>query len=160
MLFNRHAHLVFGVCMKYLKNEAEAKDATLDIFETLITKLRDQKIQRFPAWLHTVSRNHCLMILRKQKSNGLEVDLSGLEESADHSEETILRETKLDVLEKTIEHLKPEQQQCVKAFYLEKQSYQQIADRFGFSAKEVKSHIQNGKRNLKIQLEQHHAFRS
>jgi RNA polymerase sigma-70 factor (ECF subfamily) len=58
-----------------------------------------------------------------------------------------------DLLEEAIQELSEEQKLCVNLFYLQKKSYQQITDRTGFTLMQVKSYIQNGKRNLKIILE-------
>jgi len=46
-----------------------------------------------------------------------------------------------------------EQKLCVILFYLEKRSYQEIATSTQFTQMQVKSHIQNGKRNLKLLME-------
>ena len=53
----------------------------------------------------------------------------------------------------SLEELNPEQKQCLILFYLEKKSYQEISENTGFSLMQVKSYIQNGKRNLKILLD-------
>lgn len=59
----------------------------------------------------------------------------------------------LDLMEAGLKELNREQQQCVTLFYLEKKSYQEITEQTGFSMLQVKSYIQNGKRNLKIWIE-------
>ncbi len=69
-----------------------------------------------------------------------------------NDEEDIL-ESKLSVLDECISELKEEQQECVKLFFLEKKSYNEVNKLTGLELKKVKSHIQNGKRNLKICLE-------
>ncbi len=67
LLFERYTHLVFGVCMKYLKNTYDAEDAVMGIFEKLMTDLKNHEVRDFKNWLYRVSKNHCLMILRKSK---------------------------------------------------------------------------------------------
>ena len=161
-MFNRHAHLVFGVCRKYLRYDDESRDATLEIFEKLLHELKTREVDNFTGWLYVVSRNHCLMILRKQKStNNQEQSLNGTEVAdEDEIEDKRLNEAKLERLEEAIDGLKEEQRICIRLFYLEQRCYQEIADSTGYPLKKVKSYIQNGKRNLKLQLIRHDEFKT
>ena len=159
-LFNRHVHLVFGVCLKYMKNESDAKDATLSIFEKLLEDLKSKDVDKFRYWIYVVTRNHCLMTLRKRSSDERNFRaLNGSEDLESEIAEVELRETKLTRLEEAMELLNDEQRRCVQLFYLEKKCYKEIAEKTGFSEKQVKSFIQNGKRNLKIKLLEHDEFK-
>lgn len=146
-------HLVYGLCLKYLRNRDDSQDATMAIYEHICEKLLVTDVAHFKSWLYMVSKNHCLMELRKKNS---EVHTEVFMES---SEEMHLIDEKMDLekdlaaLETCIEELKTDQRICVKLFFLEKKSYQQINDETGVDLKKVKSHIQNGKRNLKMCLE-------
>lgn len=154
ILFERYTHLVFGVCMKYLKNEDEAKDAVMTIFENLLTDLKRHEITYFKAWLHTVTKNHCFMILRNLKRNVEFIDAIYVEnQEEEHQEDKTILEEKLTLLESAIKELDQHQQTCIRLFYLEKKSYYQIMEVTGFDFNKVKSFIQNGKRNLKIYME-------
>ncbi len=155
-LYQRYTHLVFGVCMKYFRNEAEAEDATMQIFEKLINDLKKHHITAFKPWLHIVVKNHCMMHFRKETSQGkkmadLKYELKGGVENPEesHLEEALEKEYILQHLHEGIETLKKEQRICVELFYLKDQSYVQISEATGYSLNEVKSYIQNGKRNLK-----------
>lgn len=160
-LFNRYAHLVFGVCMKYLKNEADSKDATLTLFEKLLEDLKTKDVEKFRHWIYVVTRNHCLMILRKRNSEERHKQtINGSESPEDELADVVLREMKLEKLEDAMAQLKDEQRQCVEQFYLEKRCYREIAETTGYSEKQVKSFIQNGKRNLKIKLLEHDEFKA
>lgn len=152
VLFNRYVHLVFGVCLKYLKDEHRADEATQSLFEKLIAKLRKHEINYFKGWLHAVVRNHCMMILRKSNHQTEELDEVHLQVH-DDTEPAELKEVQLQKLEAAITTLKTDQAKCIDMFYLREMSYRQIVDETSYSLKEVKSHIQNGKRNLKIALE-------
>ena len=153
-LFNQYIHLVYGLCLKYLKDVAASQDAVMDIYELIAVKLLTIEVRHFKSWLYMVSKNHCLMILRKHNP---EVHTEVFMES---SEEMHLKEDKLDLeqdlesLEICIEQLKEEQKRCVKQFFLERHTYQFISEETGLTLKKVKSHIQNGKRNLKICMEE------
>lgn len=154
VLLQRYTLLLLGVCMKYLKDENEAKDCVQQIFLKVLTEAPKYKIEYFKSWLYMVAKNHCLMRLR-DKGARLTKELS--EHHATHTEtdRQALQETEVtyELLEEAVQELSEEQQTCVTLFYLQKRSYQQIADRTGYSLLQVKSYIQNGKRNLKIILE-------
>ena len=156
-LFNRYAHLVLGVCLKYLKDSDESQDAVMQIFEKLIADLKKQNIQNFKSWLHVVSKNYCLMQLRKKKRVSSGEAFENAErtlESTNELDEVKIKDAQLNQLEEAIEQLKPEQRNCIKLFYIEKKCYQEVSLNTGFSEKQVKSYIQNGKRNLKLIITQ------
>ena len=158
-LFKRYGTLVFGVCMKYLKNPEESQDALMLVFEKLMTELHEHEVKNFKSWLHVVAKNHCLMHLRKQKSvdkRRVEYEKSEtpvVEFAPDvHLNGVDLKEQQLQQLEKGIEQLSDEQRTCIKLFFLEKKCYQEVSDITGYSMKQVKSYLQNGKRKLKIYM--------
>ena len=160
-LFERYTHLIFGVCMKYLKNEEDSKDAVMQIFENLIEDLKVQEISNFKSWIYSVSKNHCLMILRKGKTVGkarenlFEKIKAEVMESVDviHQHNKVDLNDKIPELKKGIELLNTEQRKCIELLYLHDKSYNEVSQITGYSLKQVKSYIQNGKRNLKIYLE-------
>lgn len=154
-LFSRYSAMTYGVCLKYLKDRDEAKDAVMQIFEKLTKSLVQHEIQHFKSWLHTTSRNHCLMAIRASKGKieefnevFMETALVGhLENEADSREEDLQK------LERCIEQLRGEQKDCVELFYLKSICYKDIALTTKMDIGKVKSHIQNGKRNLKNCME-------
>lgn len=152
-LFERYSHLVFGVCLKYLKNRDESKDMVITIFEKLMNDLKNFNVQNFRPWLHTVTRNHCLMFLRKVNRPGTEKDIETLSYKLKESEEELKEknenEIQLTQLEESIKELNEEQRICITLFYLESKSYQEVSAITGWDMNKVKSYIQNGKRNLK-----------
>jgi RNA polymerase sigma factor (sigma-70 family) len=155
VLFERYSHLVFGVCLKYLKDEDESKDAVIQIFEKLMEDLKKHEIENFKSWLHSVARNFCLMQLRKKQSATEKESEYKRNEPAvvdfepashlnnDHSE------IQLNMLEDALKLLATEQRTCVELFYLQEKCYNEIVVLTGYSLNQVKSYIQNGKRNLK-----------
>jgi RNA polymerase sigma factor (sigma-70 family) len=159
ILFNRYCHLTFAVCMNYLHSEDESKDAVIEVFEKIGKDLLRYEVRDFGSWLHTVSKNHCFYLLKKKKQN---VDIEEehpiftetavteylFEKSnADNKEEHYMR-----FLNEALLTLAEEQRICVELFYLQEKSYEEIEKSTGYSYNQVKSHIQNGKRNLKIYL--------
>jgi RNA polymerase sigma-70 factor (ECF subfamily) len=152
-LYERYMSLVYGVCLKYLKDEELAKDAVMGIFEELVTKVKQHNIKQFRAWLYVLSRNHCLMQLRA----GKKMDIIALDEFMEFAPilhpDTDNREGAMQALERCMEKLILAQKQSVSLFYLDGKCYKDIVELTGFTLNEVKSYIQNGKRNLKICLE-------
>jgi RNA polymerase sigma-70 factor (ECF subfamily) len=154
-LFLRYATLTYGVCLKYLKDRDDAKDAVMQIHEKLIESLLQHQVKQFRPWLYVFARNHCLMHLRSQKNKASqEIPISLMENGlSGHPYEDSTLEGDIDKLERCISRLAAEQQQCVRLFFLEEQCYKDISVHTGFGLSLVKSYIQNGKRNLKICME-------
>ncbi|HEY0608018.1 MAG TPA: sigma-70 family RNA polymerase sigma factor [Chitinophaga sp.] len=160
-LYQRYMNLVYGVCLRYF-DEATSKDAVMQIFEELIPKLQQHEVQNFKSWLHVLARNHCLMKLRAMKpreARVISLEDRPLMESEEilHHENGFNLEGRLQEMEKCLETLPEEQQKSVQLFYLQEKSYREVSEMTGFDMKKVKSYIQNGKRNLKICMEQQHA---
>lgn len=153
-LYERYLHLVYGLCLKYLKNRDDAQDAVMAVYERLGDKLMRHEVAHFRSWLYVVVKNHCLMALRQkdptEKMNGVFMETLP---DVHPTEEPDLMESELTALEQCMETLKAEQRQCVRLFYLEQKSYSEVSTLTAFDLHQVKSYIQNGKRNLKICLE-------
>ena len=154
-LLQRYTLLLLGVCMKYMKNEEEARDCVQQIFVKVITELGKYRVEYFKSWIYTIARNHCLMRLRDQHGHAAELSDSMLaawdEEPGINTHQK--KEQMLQWMGDSLEELGKEQKLCVTLFYLDKRSYQEIASTTGFTLMQVKSHIQNGKRNLKLLME-------
>ncbi|MEP7258913.1 MAG: sigma-70 family RNA polymerase sigma factor [Flavitalea sp.] len=156
ILLQRYTLLLFGVCMKYLKNEEEAKDSVQQVFLKTITELHKYKVDYFKSWLYMVAKNHCLMKLREKqgrKATGINEEMIGAEADPFSLKVHLEKDRRLELMQASIEELSPEQKHCVILFYLEKRSYQEISEKSGYSIMQVKSYIQNGKRNLKLALD-------
>ena len=155
ILYDRYTALTFGVCLKYLKDREESRDAVMQIFEKLMVTLKSHDINVFKGWLYVTARNHCLMQLRARKGKNFEELSPFLMETGGngHQEHGAEIETNLNRLEKCMETLAVEQKQCVRLFYLQQKCYKEITESTGYDLNKVKSYIQNGKRNLKICME-------
>jgi RNA polymerase sigma-70 factor (ECF subfamily) len=159
-LYTQYMHLVYGVCLKYLKDREESSDSVMQIFEKLVTEIPKQKIENFRSWLHVVAKNYCLMQLRSQKSKNEKIkewindpivfmENSFVMHPIDEDKNDLEKE-----LTRCIENLKDEQKECIRQFYFENRCYKEIASVMDLDENKVKSHLQNAKRNLKICLEE------
>lgn len=154
-LFARYQSLMYGVCLKYFRDRDDAKDAMIQLFEKLVGILKTREVENFKSWLYVTTRNHCLMQIRAGKGKlTQEFTSTSMENSVLlHPEEEPELEINLIRLEKCIETLVEEQKQCVQLFYLQEKCYKDITQHTGFDLNQVKSYIQNGKRNLKNCME-------
>ena len=157
----RYSHLIAGVCVKYLHDDEKARDATMQVFEKLIMDLRVHTVDNFKSWLYSVAKNQCLMEIRKNASQNNHLE-SIYENSSEkfveiwdelHLNTEFELEQKIKALHDALNELNSEQRTCIDLFYLKDKSYSEISDMEGMDVKLVKSHIQNGKRNLRIHLE-------
>jgi RNA polymerase sigma-70 factor, ECF subfamily len=161
-LYSRYMHLIYGVCLKYLKNREESKDAVMQIFEKLLTDLPENEILNFKSWLYVITKNYCLMQIRAWKNRDKKIkQWQNDPENFMESEEFLHPLDGEDpennkALRECIEKLKKEQKKCVEWFYYENKSYREIAGFPGMDEKKVKSLLQNAKRNLKICIENKH----
>jgi RNA polymerase sigma factor (sigma-70 family) len=155
ILLPRYTLLLFGVCMKYLKNEEEARDCVQQIFVKVITELGKYRVEFFKSWIYTIARNHCLMKLRDRHGHAAELSETMLAAWDEDPGKNVHREKEqwLEWMAQSLEELGNEQKLCVILFYLEKRSYQEITLKTGYTLMQVKSYIQNGKRNLKLSME-------
>jgi RNA polymerase sigma-70 factor, ECF subfamily len=160
-IYYKYIHLVYGVCLKYLKNRDASQDAVMQIFEKLTIEAIRQEIGHFKNWLYVVSKNYCLMELRKQNAEDerfknwaedeKQIMESGIEMHPLDEDERLS-----EALKDCINRLNLQQKDCIQLFYFKKKSYREVASMLRSDEKEVKSNIQNGKRNLKICLESKH----
>jgi len=152
-LYEPYMEMVFGICYKYLRQEEESKDAVMQIFEKLVTDLKTHEIDNFRSWLHSVTRNFCLMRIRSRRVFDVIDDLQNIENlmSGENAyEEPPQIEIRLNVLEKCMKGLVHEQRTSVELFFIGEKCYREISEVTGFDFNKVKSYIQNGNRNLKI----------
>lgn len=155
ILLERYTLLLFGVCMKYLKHEEQAKDCVQQVFLKALSEVPKYKIDNMGGWLYQVAKNMCLSLLRSKKDHSSEDQLQYLVQPEEIPLSALIeKERHIDKLKAELGNLKEDQRICIASFYLEKKSYHQIAEETGFDIKQVKSHIQNGKRNLRMKLEE------
>lgn len=156
IILQRYTLLLFGVCMKYLKDENDARDCVQQIFLKVIQEAGKYKIDYFKSWLYMVAKNQCLTLLRDKKGKApleLNDNNSQLAEDAEVLMDNGSPVVSDEMLQVALQELNEEQYKCVTLFYLKKRSYQEISEITGYPMLKVKSYIQNGKRNLKLNIQ-------
>ena len=156
-LYQRYMDLVFGVCLKYFKDAEKSKDAVMEIYLDLNTKLKNYEVDNFKGWLHVLARNYCLMQLRSprnMKTTEFNADFMQSAENTHLNGEVLEKEENFVKLEQCLDTLQEEQKQSVRLFYLDNKCYNEIAAITGYDWNKVRSYIQNGKRNLKICMDE------
>jgi RNA polymerase sigma-70 factor (ECF subfamily) len=150
-LYKKYMHLVFGLCLKYLEDDEKAKDAVMDIYEILVVKLRKFEVIYFKSWLYMVAKNHCLEKLRKEKAHFLkESDANRMYSEQVFHPDSVVDPKLLEKMHGCLAILPKEQQECIDLFYLQEKSYKEICQLTKMTWNKVRSHIQNGRRSLKI----------
>jgi RNA polymerase sigma-70 factor (ECF subfamily) len=158
-LYSRYMHLVYGVCLKYLKNRDESMDAVMQIFEKLVREIPRHSIENFGSWLHVVTKNYCLMQLRSNKAKNEKMTEWLNDPEIFMENDPVLHPVDEDEpnqqnkLAECLEKLKDEQKECINQFYYQDRCYAEIAQSLNIDEKKVKSALQNAKRNLKICME-------
>jgi RNA polymerase sigma-70 factor (ECF subfamily) len=156
VLYNRYIPLLYGLSLKYLADGDKAQDAVMQVFENIFPKILQYEIQTFRTWIYAVTKNYCLQLLRRE-ANEIFVDFNSEIMESDEmlnllsGEDT--GEERRAILRRCIKKLPLEQHNAILRFFMEEMSYQDIVDREGYTLHQVKSYIQNGKRNLKICIE-------
>ena len=156
-LYQRYMDLVFGVCLKYFKDAEKSKDAVMEIYLDLNTKLKQHDVDNFKGWLHVLARNYCLMQLRSprnMKTTEFNADFMQSVENTHLNSEVLEKESNFVKLEQCLDTLQEEQKQTVQLFYLQNKCYNQIAEITGYDWNKVRSYIQNGRRNLKLCMDE------
>ena len=156
VLYERYMPMVYGVCLKILRDPGKSEDAVMSIYEELVRKAREHQVESFRGWLYVLARNHCLMEWRKNHRRP--TDYHAPEDMVHYDAVEAAFEVELPAaedksLEKCLEQLPPSQRTSVQMFYLEEKSYKEIAGLLAAEVGKVRSYIQNGRRNLKICLE-------
>ena len=151
-LYQRYMELVYGVCLKYLEDTEDAKDAVLNIFEELVTKLQRHEVENFKSWLYGLTKNHCLMRLRSRKGKEfVKIDPALVQSTENvHLNGVLEREENLNQLQFCLGQLLEDQRRVIELFYLEGKCYKEIVEQTNMDWNRVRSYIQNGRRNLKI----------
>ncbi|MFI5187957.1 MAG: RNA polymerase sigma factor [Chitinophagales bacterium] len=154
-LYQKYMDLVYGVCLKYFKEPERSKDAVIQIFEELVAKLKKYDVENFKGWLHQVAKNHCLVQLRTPKNlKTVEIPESLMQSEENvHLNGVMEKEENLQLLEYCLTTLSEDQRMAVQLFYLEGKCYNEIVETMGQEWKQVRSFIQNGRRNLKLCME-------
>ncbi|GAB4130841.1 MAG: sigma-70 family RNA polymerase sigma factor [Bacteroidia bacterium] len=150
-LFKRYTQLISAVAYNYLQNNVDTEDAVMEVFEIILRDLQQHEVSNFKTWVFSVTKHHCLKKLKRDSMETIDVDqaLRNIAAEENPKPEALLLEEQLEKLQLAVERLSQEQKKCIELFYFKQKSYKEVSDLTGYSINEVKSYLQNGKRNLK-----------
>ncbi len=86
-LYKAHCRRVYSLCLRMIKNLAEAEDLTQQAFLQLFRKISTLRGESgFSTWLHRVTVNIVLMHLRRNKPAEIEIPVEDLERHSSNGE--------------------------------------------------------------------------
>ena len=156
ILFKRYTRILIGVSLKYTSDLHHAEDVVQQVFIKFLDAVHPQ-IANVGGWLYQMTKNESINFTKKQgrqQIQHLEREEYHLSDTTDDEIKALLyKEHQSELLMAAISELKSDQRKAIECFYFHNLSYEQIAVQNNWSIGEVKSYIQNAKRNLKIKLQ-------
>lgn len=159
-LFGRYVHLIYGVCLRYTPDVREAEDMTMEVYEKITSKALTHNVKQFKSWVYIVAKNHCLEKIRKMTGRRTEsfdptfMQLAAEFHPIDEVVTTELKESQFKRMEDCMNRLNDQQRKSIELFYYKNKTYSQIAAIIEDEVSQVRSYLQNGRRNIKKCVEQ------
>jgi RNA polymerase sigma-70 factor (ECF subfamily) len=144
-IWRRYSKVVYAKCLWFLRDASAAEDVTADVFVKVIASLRAQyRPYHFAGWLFTVGRHECINHVKQaaERLRGGNTDDLHLVAPGDP--------TRAADIESVLSRLSAPQRIAIKLFCANRYSYEEIAALEGWTLKEVKAHLQNGRRRFKL----------
>ena len=158
-LFGRYVQLIYGVCLRYTPDVREAEDFTMEIYQKVADKALTHQIKSFKSWVYVVSKHHCLEHIRKITGRRIEsfdpnfMQMQSEFHPIDEMEDKMVMEAKFEVMEHCLKKLNDLQKLSIELFYYKNKSYVEIANLIEDEVSQVRSYLQNGRRNIKKCIE-------
>lgn len=153
-LVRRYSRRVYGICLHYFRDPAEAEDAAQDAFLALLRRASTYSGRAsFSTWMYRVTINACNDIARK-RSRRPRPALTPVEDLGDlRAAEDLLATRELGVeLEQALAALDPEQRSAVVLHDVAGMPYAEIATQAGVPVGTIKSRISRGHGRLAAAL--------
>ncbi len=144
-LYKNEKETIIFYCLKYVENKETAEDICNDVFINVFRFEKIQDIDNIRYYMYVCARQQCEVYLKKQKNVKL---IEQIEDESLSDEENFLEKIKIEQLYAEMKKLPEEQKYCIELFFFERKSYKEIAEITGYSEKNIKSFLQNGKHNL------------
>ncbi|MGX7825179.1 RNA polymerase sigma factor SigE [Actinokineospora sp. 24-640] len=156
-----HADRVYRLAYRLSGNKYDADDITQDVFIKVFRSLNSYKPQTFEGWLHRITTNIFLDMVRRRgrvKMHALP-DNDERIKGEDPSPEEIYTDTHLDPdLQASLDELPPDFRAAVVLCDVEGLSYEEIGATLGVKLGTVRSRIHRGRQALKASLERRRAL--
>lgn len=152
-IYNRYSSHIYNKCYSFVKNEAEAKDLTQDIFLKLYLKLSSfQGKSKFSTWVYSFTHNHCINYVNRNAKRKYEMrlhedfDLENVGESLDVN--AVKQVQAEEQLVKAMEQLPEKDKLILQLKYQQKLSVKDIEVKLGLGSSAVKMRIKRAKERL------------
>lgn len=144
-LYDKYSSKLYGICLRYCKNEEEAQDILQDSFIKIFTKLNTfQYTGSFEGWLKRITTNTAIEHYRKK------VDLEQVDEITFNPYLSIDSEKTLEVEEllKMIQELPEGYRMIFNMYAIDGFTHSEIAEKLGISEGTSKSQLSRARASL------------
>lgn len=155
-LYEQYASKMYGVCMRYLKNDMDAEEALLNGFMKIYQHVnRFEGKGSFEGWVRRIMVNEALAFLRKKEPLHMAIEDSHIQVAGASGADHDLAEGELMELL----HALPAGYRAVFNLYaIEGYSHKEIADMLGITEGTSKSQLSKARAMLQRRLEGHNAI--
>jgi len=147
-LVERHQRWLHAVCSRMLRSDDAGRDAAQEVFARALERLSTLRGENFPGWLKVIAVNHCLNTIDRNKRL-VPIEHADTAPAPGPSPDARLLHAERVALARRLVARLPDKQKvvfCMK--YIDGFSYDEIERLTGFSGNEVKSFLQNARRNV------------
>jgi len=149
-LYKLYSGVLFGICLKYSPNRAEAEDNLQDAFITIFKRIEQyQGKGSFEGWIKRITVNTALQKYRKKKV----FDISNEQQIEDVEVDVQQQTIPLDFLLKIIQELPDRYRLVFNLYVLDGYSHKEIAKMLGISDGTSKSNLARARMILKKKVE-------
>ena len=149
-LYRKYSGVLFGICLKYSPNKAEAEDNLQDAFLTIFKRIDQyQGKGSFEGWIKRIVVNTALQKYRKKKV----FDISNEQQIEDTHVEVENTAVPLDYLLGIIQELPDRYRLVFNLYVLDGYTHKEIAEMLGISDGTSKSNLARARMILKTKVE-------
>ncbi|MDM9629944.1 RNA polymerase sigma factor [Robiginitalea aurantiaca] len=149
-LYQKHAPVLYGICLKYSRNRTEAEDNLHDSFMTIYEKIHQYKSKgSFEGWLKRITVNTVLQKYRKKEPLKLLSDVPDQSEELEGIEDS---DISLALLLKYIQELPQKYRLTFNMYVLDGYSHKEISEALGTSEGTSKSNLSRARMILQEKI--------
>ena len=151
-IYRRYSGKIFGKCLSFFKEEAEATDAVHDIFiKILINLSKFGEKSKFSTWIYSITYNYCIDSLRKSKKMNIQyIDDIGEEVVfEDENEDNWMTDIEMSQIEKVMDNLHPQDKAVLLIKYMYDMSIKEICGIMEKTESAIKMKLKRAKQRFR-----------